>query len=171
MARYVKMSLLWITSSPNEDSHSTKYAKMLIDHLPHKNLVHRDVTNLPHFANSHNERLIDEVINCDTLVLSVPMWNYGIPSSVKAWVDLVTAPNRTFHFDTETYKVVGHCHAKVYLVITCGTGVKQKSERDFITPYLEFLCSYLGMEVVKVVWVNNVHDGDVDERVIAQLKE
>lgn len=46
-----------------------------------------------------SDRLIDEVIEADILVMGVPMYNYGIPSTLKAWIDHVARIGRTFSFD------------------------------------------------------------------------
>ena len=158
------MSLLWVTSSPKDDSASKSktFGKMLVDRLVKNNIIHRDTSTIPHLTGQDNQQqLIDEVLECETLVLSLPMWNYSFPSSIKAWIDHVTASGKTFHYDAEQNKVIGHCKAKnVYIVVTCGTSVSEKSERDFITPYLTYMFSYLGMGNVRVVWINNVYNDE-----------
>lgn len=46
-----------------------------------------------------SDALIDEVIQADVLVIEVPMYNYGIPASLKAWIDQIARIGRTFSFD------------------------------------------------------------------------
>lgn len=43
--------------------------------------------------------LIDEVERADIILLAVPMYNYGMPSALKAWFDQVIRVNKTFSFD------------------------------------------------------------------------
>lgn len=43
--------------------------------------------------------LIDELRQADVLVLGVPLYNYGLPASLKAWVDQIVRPGETFSFD------------------------------------------------------------------------
>jgi FMN-dependent NADH-azoreductase len=45
-----------------------------------------------------SEQLIDELLAAETIVFGVPMWNFGIPASLKAWVDLISRPGRTFQY-------------------------------------------------------------------------
>ena len=42
------------------------------------------------------KRYIDEILATDTLVISVPMWNFGMPAALKAWFDLVVKVGVTF---------------------------------------------------------------------------
>jgi len=46
-----------------------------------------------------SDRLIDEVARADLLVLGAPMYNYGMPAALKAWIDQVARIGRTFSFD------------------------------------------------------------------------
>jgi FMN-dependent NADH-azoreductase len=43
--------------------------------------------------------LIDEVRRADVLVIGAPLYNYGLPASLKAWVDQIIRPGETFSFD------------------------------------------------------------------------
>jgi len=45
--------------------------------------------------------LIDEVRRADVLVLGAPLYNYGLPASLKAWIDQIIRPGETFSFDLE----------------------------------------------------------------------
>ena len=46
-----------------------------------------------------SDTLIDEIENADIILLAVPMYNYGMPSALKAWFDQVIRINKTFTFD------------------------------------------------------------------------
>lgn len=45
--------------------------------------------------------LIDEVRRADVIVIGVPLYNYGLPASVKAWIDQIIRPGETFSFDLQ----------------------------------------------------------------------
>ncbi|WP_263973917.1 NAD(P)H-dependent oxidoreductase, partial [Klebsiella pneumoniae] len=45
--------------------------------------------------------MVDQLLDCDTLVISSPMWNLGLPSVLKAWFDHITRAGRTFAFTPE----------------------------------------------------------------------
>jgi len=168
------MSTLFVTSSHNDDStsQSKKYGKMILEHLG-VSPVHRDTTKIPHlYSESSPESFVAEIMECDQLVIATPMWNYGIPSSLKAWIDRVTVSGETFHYDADQKKVIGHLRAKrAYIVVTCGTSVQEKSDSDFITPYLRFILSYLGIpsDQIHVLWVPRTYDDDANDRVKAWI--
>lgn len=46
--------------------------------------------------------LVARVQAADSLVLSTPMWNFGIPYKLKHWIDLITQPDLSFAFDSQT---------------------------------------------------------------------
>ncbi|SHF19393.1 FMN-dependent NADH-azoreductase [Microbulbifer donghaiensis] len=46
-----------------------------------------------------SDQLIDEVTQADLILISTPMYNYGMPASLKAWFDQVVRVNKTFSFD------------------------------------------------------------------------
>lgn len=46
-----------------------------------------------------SDQLIDEVAQADLILISTPMYNYGMPASLKAWFDQVVRVNKTFSFD------------------------------------------------------------------------
>ena len=45
--------------------------------------------------------LIEELRRADVLVLGAPLYNYGLPASLKAWIDQVVRPGETFSFDLQ----------------------------------------------------------------------
>ncbi len=45
--------------------------------------------------------LIDEVRRADVLVLGAPLYNYGLPAALKAWIDQIVRPGQTFSFDLQ----------------------------------------------------------------------
>ncbi len=46
--------------------------------------------------------LVERVRGADSLLLSTPMWNFGIPYKLKHWIDLITQPGLSFAFDPQT---------------------------------------------------------------------
>lgn len=93
--------------------------------------------------------LVDELEAADTIVLGVPMYNFGAPAAFKAWIDLVARPKRTFHY-TEQGPVGLLKDKKVYLVVTTG-GVPIGSPADFVTSHTKFVLGFLGITDVTVI--------------------
>jgi FMN-dependent NADH-azoreductase len=50
---------------------------------------------------SVSDKLTDELLASDLLVIATPTWNVSIPSSLKAWIDLVVRPGKTFSYTND----------------------------------------------------------------------
>jgi FMN-dependent NADH-azoreductase len=48
---------------------------------------------------AESDTLVDEVVRADLIVIGVPMYNFGMPSTLKAWIDNIVRVGRTFGFD------------------------------------------------------------------------
>lgn len=46
-----------------------------------------------------SDALVDELVAADVIVIGVPMYNFGVPSTLKAWIDNIVRVGRTFGFD------------------------------------------------------------------------
>lgn len=59
----------------------------------------QDRTPEQHALVSLSDKLIDELDRADVLLISTPMYNYGMPAALKAWFDQIIRINKTFTFD------------------------------------------------------------------------
>lgn len=48
---------------------------------------------------SESDALVDELVSADLIVIGVPMYNFGMPATLKAWIDNIVRVGRTFGFD------------------------------------------------------------------------
>lgn len=98
-------------------------------------------------ATALSDQLIAEIQAADALLITVPMYNFGIPSSLKAWIDQISRVGKTFSFDGKEFK--GLMAGKpVYVVCAYGaTGYLADggfSAANFVEAYLKFLLNFLG---------------------------
>lgn len=114
-----------------------------------RTLAAEDRTAAQHAALETSEALIDELVAADTVVISVPIYNFGVPGALKAWIDQVAQPRRTFRYTSAGPE--GLLKDKtVYLVMTSG-GTPLDAPFDYATPYLRHVFGFLGIEDVRVV--------------------
>ncbi len=99
-----------------------------------------------------SDQLIHEVKAADVLVIAVPIYNFGIPATLKAWIDLVARARETFRY-TENGPEGLLENKKVYLVMASG-GVPLESEVDFASQYLKFFMQFIGISDVTLVNAN-----------------
>lgn len=88
--------------------------------------------------------LIDELVSADALLIGAPMYNYNIPSTLKAWIDLVHVPGLTAPFDGDTQPLRG----RPAVIVTSQGGPLEPVVEDFATGPLKHLLQVgFGMEV------------------------
>jgi len=96
-----------------------------------------------------SDKLIDEIKQADAIVLTTPMYNFGIPATLKAWIDLISRAGVTFRYTAEG--PVGLIKGKhVDIVITTG-GVPLQSPVDFVTDYLKQVFRFIGIEDISII--------------------
>lgn len=96
-----------------------------------------------------SDRLVGELKSADVLVIGVPIYNFGVPASLKAWVDLVARARETFRY-TETGPV-GLLEGKKAILIIASGGVEVGSGYDFASGYLRHLLGFIGIKDVEIV--------------------
>ena len=96
-----------------------------------------------------SDTLIAELEAADTLVLGVPIYNFGVPAAFKAWVDMIARARKTFKY-TENGPVGLLEGKKAYVVIASG-GTQSGSEIDFATPYVRHVLGFVGIHDVSII--------------------
>jgi len=124
-----------------------------------RDIAQREVLSL-------SDRLTAELQSADTLVIGVPIYNFGVPAALKAWIDQVARAGVTFRY-TENGPV-GLLEGKraVLAVASGGTGVD--SDIDFATGYLRHVLGFIGISDVEVVRADRMMvDADASLKVAA----
>jgi FMN-dependent NADH-azoreductase len=98
---------------------------------------------------AESDALVAELKAADVLVIGVPIYNFGIPAALKAWVDMVARARLTFRY-TDSGPVGLLRGKRAYLAVASG-GTAVGSETDFTTGYLRHVLGFLGIEDVQIV--------------------
>lgn len=96
-----------------------------------------------------SDTLVEELKAADTIVLGVPVYNFGIPAALKAWVDLVARAGVTFRY-TETGPVGLLDGKKAYVLLASG-GTQVGSDIDFASGYVKHVLGFLGITDVTLI--------------------
>jgi FMN-dependent NADH-azoreductase len=119
-----------------------------------------DATPLPHLSGgslagantaeaAEAERVMQEFLDADVVVIGAPMYNFGIPSTLKAWIDRLAVAGKTFRY-TETGPQ-GLAGGKKLILASSRGGFHQDNGADFQESYLRFLFGFLGITDIEVV--------------------
>lgn len=102
-----------------------------------------------------SDELISEVKKADIILLSTPMYNYGVPAALKAWFDMVIRVDETFDFDLKrgNKPLRPIQHGKVLVLLTSAgefgfglNGFNQGS--NHLVPHIETMSYLLGVDTV-----------------------
>ncbi|MGI3186499.1 FMN-dependent NADH-azoreductase [Nioella aestuarii] len=96
-----------------------------------------------------SDELIAELHAADTLVIGLPIYNFGVPATLKAWVDQVARAGVTFRY-TEAGPE-GLLTGKHAIVVVASGGTEAGSDFDFATGYIRHVLSFIGITDVDFV--------------------
>lgn len=114
-----------------------------------------------------SDELIDELRRADVIVFSVPMYNFGIPSQLKAYFDHVARAGVTFRYGANGPE--GLLKGKHAYVFATRGGIYANTPNDTQEPYLRQFLRFIGIEDVEFVYAEGLAMGaDLRERAIAQ---
>jgi FMN-dependent NADH-azoreductase len=106
-----------------------------------------------------SDALIDEFLAADRIVVAAPMYNFTVPSTLKAYLDNVVRVGRTFTFDPATFAFTGLATGKKAVVIATSAGDyppgTPAAAMDFHTPYLRAILGFVGVTDVTIVTAGN----------------
>ncbi len=94
-----------------------------------------------------SDAIIAEVQAADTLVIGTPVYNFGIPATLKNWIDHIARVGVTFRY-TENGPV-GLLEGKKAIVAYASGGVAMGSDMDHVTPYLKTVLGFVGITEVE----------------------
>ena len=116
-----------------------------------------------------SNELTDELLAADVLMLAAPMYNFAIPSTLKAWLDHVLRAGVTFKY-TETGPQ-GLLTGKKAYVLTARGGLYAGSTSDHQEPYLRQVMAFIGIHDVTFIHAEGMNlGGDFQEKGLNQAK-
>lgn len=112
---------------------------------------------------ANSDQLVAELQNADVIVMGVPIYNFGIPAVLKAWIDMIARARVTFRYTGAGPEGLLR-GKKAYVVIASG-GVSVGSAADFASPYLRHALAFVGISDVEFIaaeQLNSRHDDSID---------
>ncbi|MCE8019935.1 FMN-dependent NADH-azoreductase [Halomonas sp. MCCC 1A11036] len=116
---------------------------------------------LQHQEAQVTETLLEEFLSADVIVIGAPMYNFTIPSQLKAWLDRILQAGRTFRY-TENGPV-GLAGGRQVIIASSRGGIYSQgpdAENDFQERYLRAVFSLIGIDDVTVIRAEGVAMGD-----------
>ncbi len=107
------------------------------------------------------EEILNEFLTADTVLIGAPMYNFGVPSQLKAWIDLVCVAGKTFQYGANGPE--GLCAGKKVVVISSRGGLYGPGSPfeafDHQERYLRDVFTFLGIKDITVITAEGVAYG------------
>ncbi len=157
----------WVSNHPGT---TVEYLDLAVDtpsHLSADSLGFRapagaELTDVQKRENVISEALVTQFLAADVIVVGAPLYNFSIPSQLKAWVDRIAQVGRTFKY-TETGPQ-GLAGGKTVIVASTRGGVYSTNDwgraAEHQESYLQTVFGFLGITDVRFVRAEGVAMGD-----------
>lgn len=114
-----------------------------LDRAPVAHLSGSALAGTDELERARGEALLQQFLEADAIVLGAPMYNFGIPSSLKAWIDRIAVNGRTFRYTADGPE--GLAGDKRVIVATAAGGLHGGQPSDFVEPYLRQVFGFIGV--------------------------
>ncbi|TJY59305.1 FMN-dependent NADH-azoreductase [Sinimarinibacterium sp. CAU 1509] len=109
-----------------------------------------------------SDELINELKAADVIVLGLPMYNFGIPSTLKAYFDHIARAGVTFRYTANGPEGL-ISDRKVYVFAARG-GMYQGTPRDTQTRYVIDFLNFIGLRDIEFVYAEGLNLGDASRK-------
>lgn len=104
-----------------------------------------------------SDEFIAQVQNADTIVIGLPMYNFGVPSAFKAWIDRIARAGITFRYTANGPEGL-LSHKKVFVLAARG-GMYAGTPKDTQTNYIKDFFAFVGLTDVEFVYAEGLAMG------------
>lgn len=114
-----------------------------------------------------SDQVTDELLSSDLLIIASPMWNFGMPSSLKAWIDHVVRAGKTFNYAGTG--VEGLAKGKKAILVLASGGVFSEGpwkSWDTVEPYLRQILGFIGIDDVQTVRAQGINIPELSDKAI-----
>ena len=141
------------------------YRDLATEELPH--LSPRSLAKADSAAAARDAALLEEFLSAEVIVIGVPMYNFTIPSQLKAWIDRIFVAGKTFRYtDKGPQGLAGG--KEVVLAVSRGGIYSAGSPAEFGESYLRHALGFLGIDDVRVVRAEGLNRGPAQREAAMQ---
>jgi FMN-dependent NADH-azoreductase len=135
----------WKTAHPGIE---VLYRDLAAHELPH--LSPAALARADEWQAARDTAVLEEFLAADVVVIGAPLYNFSIPSQLKAWIDRISVAGRSFRY-TESGPQGLAGGKQVFLAVSRGGVYGVDGPAEFGEAYLKFLFAFLGVDSLTVV--------------------
>ena len=133
---------------------SVRHYDLDADPLPH--LTAATLSGADPAQAARSAQVLQDFLEADVVVLGVPMYNFSIPSTLKAWIDRIAVAGKTFRYTEKGPEGLAG-NKRIILAISQGGVHEAGGASDFQESYLRFVLGFLGISDIEVVRAQGVN--------------
>ena len=126
-----------------------------LDRTPIPHLSGHSLAKADAAAADADERVLQQFLDADVIVVGAPMYNFGIPSTLKAWIDRIAIRGRTFQYSENGPQGLAG-GKRVIIASGRGGAYGEASPADFQETYLRQVFGFLGVTDIQMVRAEGV---------------
>ena len=135
----------WRAERPDTE---VTYVDLVAQELPH--LSQKSLVRADELEAARNAEALEQFLAAEAIVIGAPVYNFTIPSQLKAWIDRITVAGKTFRYTEKGPQ--GLAGGKQVIVAVSRGGMRAAdASGEFGEPYLKFLFAFLGIDDVRFV--------------------
>lgn len=116
----------------------------------------------------HADKVISEVKQADIIILTAPMYNFSVPSSVKAWMDYLARAGETFRYTEQGPE--GLLRSKKVFVISSRGGLHFGKASDTQTAFVNTFLNFVGLNNVEWIYAEGLAMSDHKDQSLSEAK-
>lgn len=158
----------WVASHPGTSVEHLDLAVDAPSHLDADSLGFRlapdaaGLTDAQRRENAVSERLVQQFLDADVVVVGAPLYNFSVPSQLKAWIDRIAQAGRTFRYTANGPE--GLAGGKTVIVVSTRggryAGIPAMEALEHQESYLKTVFDFLGVTDVRIVRAEGLALGD-----------
>ncbi|MGL5890646.1 MAG: FMN-dependent NADH-azoreductase [Bacteroidia bacterium] len=118
-----------------------------------------------------SEEMLNQLLDAKYIIIAYPMYNFSLPATVKAWIDVITQANKTFALRETGFE--GLCTDKKALILsTTGFDFENEPQKslDFSLPLMETALNFIGIQSQSIVAYGLNQYADRREEIIREAE-
>ena len=168
VSRQLSQAIVSQLQAKNNDIH-VEYLDLAEQPLPH--LTAEILMGQNAEQNALGEKIIQQYLDADAVVIGAAMYNFGVTSTLKAWVDRISVAGKTFKY-TENGPVGLAGEKKAYIASSRGGVYGENSPADFQEDFLKTIFNFTGITDIQVIRAEGVNMGpEIKEKALTGALE
>jgi FMN-dependent NADH-azoreductase len=146
-SRLLSRELVSKLTAQNPDA-KVKYLDLAAESLPH--LSGGSLAQADQGETARNAQAMSDFLGADVIVVGAPMYNFGIPSQLKAWIDRIVVKGQTFRYTQAGPEGLAE-GKRVLVAVSRGSVYEPGSPAEFAESYLKHVFGFIGISDVTFV--------------------